>query len=210
MAGVKVMNGSYGAFNNTLMSKDPYNKIIADAECDNVYYENIDGKFNQYVDEWYKNASSEDREKDQNGADLAGKYARSKVKQAEPVPNVSSFEGKAIDVSTVLTKCSEYQDLIDNVKGLVDKLNNLKEKLGKEKLSVDGLDYESRIDEIINLIKEKYTPRFQEFVDAVGDRAQFVHDFQVAVQVDWYRYYDDESHYSCGKSWSRVDKGWFK
>ena len=48
-----------------------------------------------------------------------------------------------------------------------------------------------------------------EFTDAVKDRAQFVHDFQVCVQKDWIRYFGNESSYNRGiKWWNRKDEGW--
>ena len=205
------MNNSYSSFNNNLLKQSRYSRIVEDADDPKVLYENIKKKYDDYVSEWYWEWKRLPHEvvADQWGSDEAGKYARPKVKAAEVKPDESSLDGKAISVIVVNGMCSKYSEMITDINKISGELEDLKQKLGAKQLYLDNKNYEYRIDDIIEKIDHTYLKQMNEFVDAVKDRAQFVHDFQVCVQKDWIRYFGNESSYGRGRKWwNRRDDGW--
>lgn len=203
------MNGSYGGHNNNLMVQQRYKRFIEDADSSKVLYEGIQKKYDGYVNDFYWNIGAYLGEVKKGNWTNAGEYAFPRVKQAEVHPNEASLDSKAINVGEVINKANQYQQLVDSIGKLSSELESLKEYLGKNKLSVDNKNYEIRIDEIRDKIENTYRIMMQEFVDAVKDRAPFVHDFQVCVQKDYIRYYGNESSYNRGgKTWSRTRDGW--
>ena len=205
------MNGAYSSNNQELLRDDRYQKYVRDADSKRVLISDMKKKYDDYVSEWYWVVKGWDGIavlKDKfAGSGEAGQYAFQKLREEEAKPNEADLDSKAISVTDVNTKCDKYEDLIEKFNGIYGDLEVLKEKLGANCLSVNKMNFELRIDEIIDKIKT-YKITMQEFVDEVRDRSQFVHDFQVAVQKDYIRYYGNESSYGNAKTWNRERDGW--
>lgn len=206
-----VMNGSYSPHCNKLKSEERYNRFIVDADSNRKLLDNMQKKYDDYVHEWYWvekgwDAGAVLKDKFAHSGE-AGKYAYQKLREAEVKPDEASLDAKAINVTTVLSKCNQYDELVSKYIGIAGTLEVLKDSLGSQALSVDNMNYEIRIDEIIKKINDS-KKIMQEFVEAVKERAPFVHDFQVAVQKDYIRYYGNENSYGNPKNWSRANNGW--
>ncbi len=199
------MNGSYSAFNNNLLAQERYKKFVEDADSKKILVENIQKKFDDWVLEWLWNPVTYLKSKDKTSGD----YAFRRIRESENRPNESSLDSKAINVSEVTSLCDSFQEqIVDELTSLSAELEKLKESLGEKKLYVDGKNYELRIQEIIDKIEKEAKQYSKEFVDAVRDRAPFVHDFQVCVQKDYIRYFGNENSYGTAKYWRRARDGW--
>lgn len=204
------MNNKYSSFNNNLLKQSRYSRIVEDADDPKVLYENIKKKYDGYVLEydWNLKVYGEEIHNNGNWKD-PGKYAFRKVKEAENKPNEADLSNKAVNVDVVKGWADKYSEMVTSISRISGELEALKKKIGAEKLYVDNKNYEIRIDDLINKIDKEYVKLMNEFTDAVKDRAQFVHDFQVCVQKDWIRYFGNESSYNRGiKWWNRKDEGW--
>lgn len=204
------MDGSYSSFNNNLLAQDRYQKFVKDAESKKELFENIQSKYEEYKNKYNWNLISYIGDGVQNGNWLdADRFAKSKIKNDVPSVNEAAFESKALDVTSVNTICGQYQELINSIGAISSDLEYLKEKIGKEKLSVDNKNYEIRIEEIITNIDNTYRKIMQEFIDAVKDRSSFLHDFQMCVAKDYCRYFGYRETYCVKKHWNREKDGWY-
>ena len=206
------MNNIYSSFNNNLLKQSRYKNIVDDADSNRVLYEGIKERYDKYVDEWYWSWGTSPGAVfgDTFGnSDEAGKYARPKVKADENKPDENKLDSNAISVKTVNDICTKYSEMITSINKISGELEALKQKIGAKQLYLDNKNYEFRIDDIIDKIDHKYLKQMNEFVEAVKDRAQFVHDFQICVQKDWIRYFGNDTSYGRGRKWwNRRDNGW--
>lgn len=203
------MNNSYGSYCSQLMKEDRYKKFIEDADSSKVYYDGIQKKYDDAWNEFMWNPITYIGEvwNEGNWKD-ADRFAKKRVRENIHNADEGALEGFTVNVGEVKTQVDKYQSVIDDIASISAELESLREKLGKDKLSVDNKTYEVRIDEIIDKIDRIYRIPMQQFVDSLSERAQFVHDFQLCVAKDYCRYYGTNPPYNTKKDWSRKDSGW--
>ncbi len=203
------MNKSYSGYCAQLMNRPTYKKFIEDADNPRTYYENIKKKYDDYVTSYMWNPITYLGEVfgEGNWKD-ADRYAKKKIRENTPQANEGALEGYCVNVDSVRKELQTYQSVVDDIRNISAELELLRDQLGKNKLYVDKKTYEVRIDEIIDKIDRTYRIPMQEFIDAAGERAPFVHDFQLCVAKDYYRYYGTNPPYNTKKDWSRKDSGW--
>lgn len=219
------MDGAYGSHCQQLMQLERYQKFIRDADTPKVLYQNIQKKQNEFLaqinankqytlsrngqysyrNQPYTNSIYTQNQFNQQSLQESINQARRKAIEAEPKMNSSS----AYIVSSAAIKgiCQRVQTEVDRYSQLLNDLEDLKEYVGQERLYIDNKNYEIRIDEIRDKII-KYRRIMQEFVDSATERADFVEDFQKAVNKDYYRYYGTHGPYKTKKDWDRANKGW--
>lgn len=203
------MNNNYSSYCNQLMNRHTYKKFIEDADCPKTYFENIKKKYDGYVDEYNWNLFTYLGQAfgEGNWWD-ADRYAKKKLRETTPQANEGALSGYCVNVDAVRSELQTYQSVVDGIRNISAELELLRDQLGKNKLYVDKKTYEIRIDEIIEKIDKTYRIPMQQFIDATNDRAPFIHDFQLCVAKDYYRYYGYNPPYKTAKDWSRKDSGW--
>lgn len=218
------MDGAYGSHCQQLMQQERYQKFIRDADSPKVLYQNMDAKQRTYLSQinmnkqyvvrsngqyGYRNTmytnTTNTNTVNQQSLQEAWNEARRKTIAAEPKLNACS--ANIVSSAAIKGICQRFQTEIDRLSQLFNDLEEVKEYVGQERLYVDNKNYEIRLDEIRDKIA-KYRTTMQEFVDSATERADFVQDFQQAVEKDYYRYYGKFGPYNTKKDWDRTNKGW--
>ncbi len=220
------MDGAYGSHCQQLMQQERYQKFIRDADSPKVLYENMNQKQTQFLmsinsnkqylyrasgDYGYRNNQCTNTVNTNNISQTnfiaAKEEARRKTIEAEPKKtNCGSY---IVSSAAIKGICQRVQTEVDNMSQLLNHLEEVKEQVGQERMYVDNKNYEIRIDEIKEKLT-KYRRIMQEFVDSATERADFVQDFQLAVELDYYRYFGKLGVYHTKKNWDRSGKGWTK
>lgn len=120
--------------------------------------------------------------------------------------NYNGIVSNCVNVSDIKTFCENYDvDVYQRIKKVRLKIELLREKIGKDNLRINGHDYEEVIDTILEKLEQQET-LMSEFKTAVENRAEFVHDFQVAVCTDYCRMYGYPRQIK--KWWKRSCANW--
>ncbi len=223
------MNGAYGSHCQRLMQEERYQKFIRDADSPKALYEGMERKQTSFISEITRNKQTLIRSQGDYGYrnnvctntvatnnvapvtqidfNAVREEARRKTIDAQPQKNVCT--GLVVSSAAIKGVCQRVQTEVDNLSQLLNNLEEVKEQVGQERIYVDNKNYEIRIDEIKEKLT-KYRTIMQEFVDSATERADFVQDFQEAVELDYYRYFGKVGVYNQKKTWDRANKGWAK
>ena len=219
------MEGAYGSHCQRLMQEERYQKFIRDADSPKALYEGMSQKQTSFISEITRNKQYSLRTYGDYGyrnnvctntvavntvapqVDFRQVQEEARRKTIEAQPKRTKCSGQICSSSAITGICNRVQTEVDNLSNLLNNLENIKEKVGQERIYVDNKNYEIRIDELKEKIT-KYKTIMQEFVDSAAERAPFIEDFQNAVELDYYRYYGKFGVYNTKKNWDRSGKGW--